>query len=143
MSKFVKLLLAMLLAAFVGSALAQDEELTPTVEFTLNGGIGSQGFEWVGVGGEIDGVRNPDLNVKVGDVVRVILVKDPVDMMEHDFVIDEFGVQSDVLPAMAEEGDEVSVTFTATEAGEFEYYCSIIGHRDGGMYGNFIVEEAE
>src|SRR5690606_16674032 len=63
MSKFSKLLLAALLTAVFGTALAQDEELSPTVEFTLQGGIGSQGFEWVGVGGEIDGVRNPDLNV--------------------------------------------------------------------------------
>lgn len=140
MSKFVKLVLAMLLAAFVGSAQAQDEELTPTVEFTLNGGIGSQGFEWVGVGGEIDGVRNPDLNVKVGDVVKVTIVS--TDGMQHDFAIDELDVLSEPVTG---QGEEVSIVFEVTEAGEFIYYCTTPGHAmpeaNFGMFGNFIVSE--
>lgn len=140
MSKFAKLLLAMLLAAFVGSALAQDEELTPTVEFTLAGGIGSQGFEWVGVGGDIDGVRNPDLNVKVGDVVKVTIISS--DGMHHDFAIDELEVLSEPVTA---QGEEVSITFEVTEAGTFIYYCTTPGHAmpesNFGMFGNFIVGE--
>ena len=139
MSKFAKLLLAMLLAAFVGSALAQDE-LTPTVEFTLQGGIGSQGFEWVGVGGEIDGVRNPDLNVNVGDVVKVTIIS--TDGMQHDFAIDELEVLSEPVTA---QGEEVSVTFEVTAAGTFIYYCTTPGHAmpeaNFGMFGNFIVNE--
>jgi len=150
MLKYLRIIsLAALLLLGLGAVFAQDgeaEEVEPDVTIRLTTAIGAfdQGaFAFIGLDGDMEGVDNPDITVKVGDVVRVILVKDPADMMEHDFVIDEFGVQSDVLPAMGEEGDEVSVTFTATEAGEFEYYCSIIGHRDGGMYGNFIVEEAE
>jgi len=140
MSKFGKLLLAMLLAVVVGTALAQDEELTPTVEFTLQGGIGSQGFEWMGVGGDIDGVRNPDLNVKVGDVVKVTIISG--DGMQHDFAIDELEVLSDPVAA---QGEEVSITFEVTEAGTFIYYCTTPGHAmpdaNFGMYGNFIVGE--
>ena len=71
MSKFAKLLLASVVAFAFGAALAQDAEPTPTVEFTLHGSIGSTGFQFVGVGGDIDGLVNPDLNVKVGDVVFI------------------------------------------------------------------------
>lgn len=140
MSKFTKLLLATLLTALFGAALAQDAEPTPTVEFTLQGGIGSQGFEWVGVGGDIDGVRNPDLNVTVGDVVKVTVISS--DGMQHDFAIDELEVKSEPVTG---QGEEVSITFEVTEAGTFIYYCTTPGHAmpeaNFGMFGNFIVGE--
>lgn len=140
MSKFAKLLLATVVAFAFGAAFAQDEP-TPTVEFTLHGGIGSAGFQFTGVGGDIDGVVNPDLNVKVGDVVKVTVISDG---MPHDFAIDELGVLSD--PAtVAEEG--VSIIFTVTEEGTYLYYCTTPGHAlpDAGigMFGNFIVGAAE
>jgi nitrite reductase (NO-forming) len=140
MSKFATLLLATVVAFAFGAAFAQDEQ-TPTVEFTLHGGIGSTGFQFVGVGGDIDGVVNPDLNVKVGDVVKVTVISDG---MPHDFAIDALGVKSD--PAtVAEEG--VSIVFTVTEEGTYVYYCTTPGHAlpdvGVGMFGNFIVGAAE
>lgn len=139
MSKFAKLLLATVVAFAFGAAFAQDQE--PTVEFTLHGGIGANGFQFVGVGGDIDGVVNPDLNVKVGDVVKVTVISDG---MPHDFAIDALEVKSDVA-SVAEEG--VSVIFTVTEAGEYIYYCTTPGHAlpdvGVGMFGNFIVAAAE
>lgn len=139
MSKFAKLLLATVVAFAFGVAFAQDQE--PTVEFTLHGGIGAAGFQFVGVGGDIDGVVNPDLNVKVGDVVKVTIISDG---MEHDFAIDELEVKSDSV-AVAEES--VSVIFTVTEAGTYIYYCTTPGHAlpavGVGMFGNFIVAAAD
>ncbi|HNQ98466.1 MAG TPA: cupredoxin domain-containing protein [Trueperaceae bacterium] len=139
MSKFAKLLLAAVVAFGFGAAFAQDQE--PTVEFTLHGGIGTAGFQFTGVGGDIDGVVNPDLNVKVGDVVKVTIISDG---MEHDFVIDDLGVKSEsVMGAEL----SVSVVFTVTEAGTFTYYCSTPGHAlpdlGIGMFGNFIVAAAD
>lgn len=141
MSKFAKLLLATVVAFAFGAAFAQDGEPTPTVEFTLHGGIGSAGFQFVGVGGDIEGVVNPDLNVKVGDVVKVTVISDG---MPHDFAIDALEVKSD--PAtVAEEG--VSIVFSVTEAGTYIYYCTTAGHAlpdaGVGMFGNFIVAAAE
>ena len=137
MSKFAKLLLASVVAFAFGAALAQDAEPTPTVEFTLHGSIGSTGFQFVGVGGDIDGLVNPDLNGKVGDVVKVNVISDG---MPHDFAIDELGVKSD--PATVAE-EAVSIVFTVTEAGTFIYYCTTPGHAlpdaGVGMFGNFIV----
>lgn len=140
MSKFVKLLLATVFAFAVGAAFAQDEQ-TPTVEFTLHGGIGAAGFQFTGVGGDIDGLVNPDLNVKVGDVVKVTIISDG---MPHDFAIDALEVLSESA-TVAEES--VSITFTVTEAGTYIYYCTTPGHAlpdaGVGMFGNFIVAAAE
>ncbi len=54
----------------------------------------------------------------------------------HDFVIDEFDVRTAKLQA----GGEETVEFTPTEAGTFEYYCSVGTHRQMGMVGTLIVE---
>lgn len=38
-------------------------------------------------------------------------------------------------------GEEAAVTFTPTEPGVYEFYCSVPGHRDAGMIGTLIVSE--
>lgn len=142
MSKFLRLALAAALALSFTTVFAQDAEQTPTVEYTLVGQIGSQGFEWVGVGGEIDGVRNPELTATVGDVVRVNIMS--ADGMEHDFAIPDLGVDSELTTGAGEEG-AVSVTFEVTQAGTFTYLCTVPGHAlpesNFGMFGNFVVAE--
>lgn len=135
--RFFALAAALLFAA--GTAFAQDGEAEPDVTFVLSTGLGAfdQGaFAFLGTEGDLEGVDNPDLVVKVGDVVRIVLASG--DGMEHDFVIDELEVATEHTS-----GEEVSVTFTVTEEGTFQYYCSLPGHLAGGMYGNFIVEAAE
>ncbi len=140
MFKVGKVLVALLLAAFAGSALAQNEELTPTVSFTLVGGVGSMGFEFLGQGGDIDGVRNPDLNVMVGDVVEIIVVNG--DGMIHDWVVAELGLASEKARTL---NDSVRLVFVAEQAGTFIYLCSEPGHAlpeaNYGMFGNLIVSE--
>ncbi|MFN2312139.1 MAG: plastocyanin/azurin family copper-binding protein, partial [Spirochaetia bacterium] len=34
-----------------------------------------------------------------------------------------------------------TVEFVADRAGSFEFYCSVPGHRQAGMYGTFVVVE--
>lgn len=78
---------------------------------------------------------NPNvIRVKQGATVTVTL--NSADMM-HDFVIDELNVRSAIIPA----GRSTTVTFTADEVGEFEFYCSVSDHRVMGMVGTLIVEE--
>ena len=55
----------------------------------------------------------------------------------HDWNLDVFEVDMPVIRG----GNETTATFTADEAGEYEYYCSVPGHRAAGMWGYFIVEE--
>lgn len=101
------------------------------VEYTLRTVMpGEPAMAFEGVGGDIDGVINPDLTAETGDTVRITIING--DPMLHDFLIDEFGVNSGELH---EEGETVTVEFVVTQPGEFYYYCSIPGHRDIGMEG--------
>src|SRR5690606_15527788 len=76
----------------------------------------------------------PKLKALKGERVKVTLVNG--ELMAHDFVIDQLGVKSD---NVLEEGDTTSVTFIATESGD--YYCSIPGHK-ATMSGVFEVVES-
>ncbi len=74
-----------------------------------------------------------EIEVKKGDKVR-IKVTNTKGM--HDFVIDEYGIKQET-PL-----DETTVIeFTADKAGEFVYYCSKPGHREGGQWGTLKVTE--
>jgi heme/copper-type cytochrome/quinol oxidase subunit 2 len=79
------------------------------------------------------GKKNPTLRVREGDSVRLELRS-----LEgnHDLVIDELGVKSEVVGP----GESTLVTFIATKPGTYEYYCSVGSHRARGMSGTFIVE---
>ncbi|TVR70445.1 MAG: hypothetical protein EA415_12935 [Sphaerobacteraceae bacterium] len=56
----------------------------------------------------------------------------------HDFTIDDFDGERVHVEVVS--GDQESVTLTMPdEAGEFEFYCTIPGHRDAGMHGILTV----
>ncbi len=87
-------------------------------------------FEVRGVNYEYD-VK--EIRVKKGETV--VINFESTDGF-HDWVIDEFDVQTD----RVQPGTKTSVTFVADEAGTFEYYCSVGSHRSHGMVGTLIVE---
>ncbi len=59
--------------------------------------------------------------------------------LQHDFTVDELDIHED-LPT---DGTNVTITIPEdAEPGEYEFYCSVPGHREGGMYGILVVEEA-
>jgi len=122
----------LLLATISLTLLALANAATVTVDLTT--GFDNGRFVFVGVGGDIDGVVNPDLHFDLGDTVIMNLING--DALEHDLVIDEFGVQSDKVVAP---GAVTTVTFRADEAGKFAYYCSIPGHRLVGMEGQIYI----
>ena len=79
--------------AVEADAIAQTvvEAAPQIVEYSVRTKIGGDPtMAFVGVGGDIEGVVNPELKANVGDTVRITVVNgDPV---LHDFKIDEFGV---------------------------------------------------
>ncbi len=100
---------------------------------TVSGGTPAMAF--VGVGGIIDSIANPDLHVQVGDSVTINVVNgDPV---VHDLTIDTYGVTTG---GLVQQEETKRVQFTATTPGTFEYYCSVPGHKQAGMVGKIVVE---
>ncbi len=56
--------------------------------------------------------------------------------LEHNFVSEGLGVTS----SNVQGGQSETLTFTPGTAGEFEFYCTIAGHREAGMVGTIVVE---
>lgn len=74
-----------------------------------------------------------EIRVKKGDTVRIKVTNTKG---THDFTLDEYGVKE-----MTPLNKEVTIEFTADKVGEFEYYCSVPGHRAGGQSGKLVVTE--
>jgi putative membrane-bound dehydrogenase-like protein len=87
-----------------------------------------------GVGGEIDGVRNPTLWARTGETVRIRLVNG--ELMVHDIALEKLDVRSQQI---LDKGATTSITFKAEESDT--YYCSLPGHRLAGMEGRLDVSE--
>lgn len=74
-----------------------------------------------------------EIKVKKGDRVKINLT---VIGGTHNFVIDEFNVESDLISG----GDTTTVEFVADKVGTFVYYCSMPNHRQLGQAGILTVE---
>jgi uncharacterized cupredoxin-like copper-binding protein len=74
-----------------------------------------------------------EISVNKGDRVRIKVTNTKG---THDFTLDEYGIKE-----MTPLDKEVVIEFTADKAGEFEYYCSVPGHRQAGQFGKLIVKE--
>ncbi len=103
----------------------------------------------------------PDtITVKVGETIRLKL--ENLDPVLHDYTTDEAEfiileasgashgdhdvdaeeqVSLQPLHIAAEADEHGELVFEATEAGEYEFYCSVPGHREAGMVGTVIIEE--
>ena len=99
------------------------------------------------------------LEVPVGHRVELSLVNHG--MVEHDVevvgvpvegieVVDAVGRHErlggghhdvGVVAAHAEPGTSATVVFTATEVGEYDFACTIPGHKEAGMVGKLVVTE--
>ena len=75
-----------------------------------------------GVGGEIDGVRNPTLWARTGETVRITIVNG--ELMVHDIALEKAGVKS---TQILDKGATANITFKAERSDT--YYCSVPGHR--------------
>lgn len=117
---------------------AATESETAAVDIHLSTGFIEGKFVFVGVGGDIDGIINPELRVPTGTIVTLTLENG--DAMEHDIVFGDLGVASD---SVFNIGESTTVTFTASESGIYDYWCSIPGHRQIGMEGTLIVGDPE
>ncbi|MGB2713091.1 MAG: PVC-type heme-binding CxxCH protein [Vicinamibacterales bacterium] len=122
---------AMLLICTRGDLSSQAQPTaTPDREYMLETTI----LGYRGVGGEIDGVRNPTLWARTGDMVRITIVNG--ELMVHDIVIEKLDVRS---TQILDKGAKTSITFKATQSDT--YFCSLPGHRVAGMEGRIDVSD--
>lgn len=110
--------------------------LVPNVTFILQTGIAEGQLAFIGKGGTIDGKSNPNLEVKLGDVVQVILING--EGAEHDITFPDFNATSDHVIG---KGASSVIVFRADKEGEFVYYCTLPGHRQAGMEGKILVKK--
>jgi len=104
------------------------------VEYTLTTGMMDGQMAFMGVGGGIDGVRNPTLSANVGDTLKLNLSTG--DGVEHDIAFPDFNAQSEHVVG---KGSSTTLEFAVDKGGSFSYYCVIAGHRQAGMEGKFEV----
>ncbi len=76
-----------------------------------------------------------ELEVAPGQVIQVT----NTGILQHNFTVDELGIAED-LP----NGQPVEITIpdTAPIGDTYEFYCSVPGHREGGMEGTLTIVEA-
>src|SRR3546814_73393 len=87
-------------------------------EYVLN----SKMTGYTGVGGDINGIRNPVLRAKKGERVKITLING--ELMAHDIVMEALDLRSE---PVVEEGDTAVIVFEALE--NDVYFCSIPGQR--------------
>ena len=137
----ILLLASALLLAACSPAAPEENNLgtdPADISYTLKTASEGSRLVFIGVGGEIDGQVNPDLQASVGDTVAITLVND--DGRFHDILIVEFDAAT---PVFGEIGQEETIQFTVNQAGTFAYFCSVSGHRQAGMEGQLIVTAGE
>jgi nitrite reductase (NO-forming) len=89
---------------------------------------------FIGVGGDLEGKVNPDLQVEPGAVVEVRLVN--ADGALHDWSVPGLGAGTEQIAGAQK---ETVLLFKAGKAGVYAYYCTVPGHRQAGMEGKLIV----
>ena len=111
----------------------------PDVKYTLRSGIAEGRMVFIGFGGTIDGVVNPDLKAAAGDVVQVTLING--EGAAHNIVFAQQGPNGQDLASeqVREKGSSTSAVFRAKTAGIMAYFCSLPGHRLAGMEGKVAI----
>jgi nitrite reductase (NO-forming) len=106
----------------------------PDAKYTLRSGIAEGRMVFIGVGGEIEGKVNPVLSAAEGQVVQITLING--EGATHDIVFPDEDARS---PRVTGKGSSTTLAFRAGKAGDYLYYCSVPGHREAGMEGQFVV----
>ena len=142
MFKLLSLLIALtvLISACGGNAKTENPSTSAglpegkLVEYSLLSTMTDGQMAFVGVGGGIDGVKNPTLSASVGDTVRMTLTGG--DEVEHDLAFPDFNAKSEHISG---KGDTSTFEFIVDKPGSFTYNCLLAGHKEAGMIGKFEV----
>lgn len=111
----------------------------PDRKYTLRSGVAEGRMVYIGFGGSIDDVVNPELTAAEGDIVQLTLING--EGAEHDIVFEGQGADGSDLASqhVRDKGSSTTIAFRARSVGAMTYYCSLPGHREAGMEGGFTV----
>jgi len=142
---------SVIITAFLFGCTSTPEEPTPVTpvetqseisknfdaEFTLKTIAQNGKMLYIGVGGDIDGIINPDLVVEPEATVHITLIDG--DGMTHDLFLPDFDVETDYVRKI---GDQAEIIFKIgdMQPGSYVYYCTLPGHRKAGQEGKLIVK---
>jgi nitrite reductase (NO-forming) len=118
-------------AGFVSLAAAEDN---PSVAYTLVTSMADGRMAFVGQGGEIDGVTNPDLPARPGNIIEITLING--DGIAHDITIPGLKVKSETISQI---GSSTTIRFKVEQDAQYKYSCSLTGHSEAGMEGRLVV----
>ena len=124
----------LLLLAGSGAYVATQAPAAKPAAFDREYTLESTMLGYRGVGGDIDGVRNPTLWARTGESVRITIVNG--ELMVHDIALEGLNIKS---PQILDKAARTNITFTATKSDI--YYCSVPGHRLAGMEGRLEVSD--
>lgn len=113
---------------------APSAEYIPDARYTLRSGIAEGRMVYIGVGGSIEGKVNPVLTAAESQVVQLTLING--EGAEHDIVFPDQDARS---PRVTGRGASTTIALRATKSGDFIYFCSVPGHQQAGMQGQFVV----
>lgn len=131
----MKRLMAIAAAVFVPLAVVASQAGTAQTidrEYRLE----STMLGYRGIGGDIDGLRNPTLWARAGETVRITIVNG--ELMVHDVALEKHAVRS---AQILDNGATSSLTFKANDSDI--YFCSLPGHRAAGMEGRLEVADQQ
>ena len=141
MKKLTTLLAICALAPLTLAACGGDDEEEPAAEepaaTTEDPAADSAGGETVAVSAQPDGsfaFRETELDAKAGS--NVFAFSNPA-TLGHDFCIEQDGSEVGCSDLVTEDSTTLEADL---EPGEYTYYCSVSGHREGGMEGTLTVE---
>ena len=147
------IILSALISIFIISCSPQDETTVPVTPvedssigslvqpetvFTLQTIAEGGKLLYIGVGGEIDGIVNPDLVVEPGADVRIILING--DGMPHDLFLPDLNMKTGYVKSIGE-STETAFEIGNMQPGSYVYYCTLPGHRKAGQEGKLIVSK--
>ena len=146
------ILFSALISLFLFSCAPQQEQTIPVTpdntqdessmmveaEFTLKTIAEGGKLLYIRVGGDIDGIINPDIVVHPGAVIRIILING--DGMVHDLFLPDFDVKTEYVRKIGDQA-EIIVETGNMQPGTYVYYCTLPGHRKAGQEGKLIVSK--
>lgn len=153
--KPVSTLLLSGLVIFLGNSLSMEKAESKSIshdheEDTYNDSEPQKDIKKIVI--ETSGMNYSPQEVVVEKNMSITLVLKNSDQIEHDIEIKgasfnvmsksthQHGVKENVIHLHAEPQTTSNITFTINEVGVYEFYCTIPGHKENGMIGQFVVK---